>query len=379
MRAAVVENVQARLRARGGREERVAIEGNQLVLGEGERRRAVAIAELLGAWNLLPEDDRARRIEGALARARVPLLRKDDAKGRLITAWAAASVLGLLAIASVTWARGEAASADGRRQNIVPSAAPVPDASAVAALRRGTLCSAVRRRVLTGANFGIYDADGWIVEVWVAREDGKLGPDDPQIARLATPGGIASFDEELGKVAGTLTVGSLEPPPGSDATSRPGGALLSFGGGFAAAYVDPAHRARFVSLADRLYDASSAEMGAMWARCGELPWHDLGAWFRGTDTGAAVGAMLFTSGRYGEGGAVNATAASGAANTLGALVTRSRQVVDARAIEIGVTDLGGKVQTVKGAGTTIIFPLAGYTLASRSSRELAALLDRARP
>jgi hypothetical protein len=214
--------------------------------------------------------------------------------------------------------------------------------------------------------------------VWVAREDGNLRPTDPQLARLTTREGLAAFDADIAKLTGTVTLSELGPPPGADATARPGGALVTLGGGYAQAFVDPMVRPRFLAFADRVYDATAADMGALWARCGELPWHDLGAWFRGTDVGAAVGAMLFTAGRYGEGGAVNATAASGAANTLGALVTRSRDVLDERAIEVGISDLGGKVTTFKGAGTTVTFPLAGYTLAARSSRELAAILDRSR-
>jgi hypothetical protein len=161
-RAEVVESFQARLRARGGREEKVDLEDTLLVLGEGERRRTVPIAELLGAWNLLPPEDRTRRIDAALARGRVPARRASEARGRLITAWLGAAVLCLLALASVTWARGEAVSAEQRRKER-EAPPPPPDPSAVAATRRDTLCSAVRRRVLTGANFGPYDADGWVV------------------------------------------------------------------------------------------------------------------------------------------------------------------------------------------------------------------------
>jgi hypothetical protein len=97
------------------------------------------------------------------------------------------------------------------------------------------------------------------------------------------------------------------------------------------------------------------------------------------DRGAAAGALMFGSGRYGEGGAVHATSPSGAHNTLGALVTRARAAVDDRVLETAVTDLGARAQTLQGAGTTITFPLAAHTLATRSSRELATLVDRAAP
>ena len=298
----------------------------------------------------------------------------------MVVAWSVASLLVLGAVASMAWARGEVVSAgDRRRARAAPPPAPAGESSAVAVSRREAVCSGVRKRVLSGASFGPYDAEGWVVELWLAREDGKLGPEHPQLAAIDDPGGLARLDAELAALRGTVAVGELAPPPGSDPTARPGGALVSLRGGFATAFVDPALRARFPALADRLYDATGAQLGGMWARCGDLPWHDLGAWFRGVDRGAAAGALMFASGRYGEGGAVHATAPSGAHNTLGALVTRARAAVDERAIELAVTDLGARAQTVSGAGTTFTFPLAGYTLATRSSRELASVIDRAAP
>lgn len=379
--AAIIESVRQRLRASGSPPVKVAIAGTVLVLGTGDERREIPIAELLGAWNLLPPDDRARRIAALLGRA-APDARftAPAARSRLVLAWTAALLLALGAIASVAWARSEAASAaDRRRAREAPPPAPAGEPPAAASSRREAVCAGVRRRVLAGASFGPYDAEGWVVELWLAREDGRLGPDHPQLARVDEEGGLARFDAELAALRGTVTVGELAPPPGSEPTARPGGALVSLRGALATAFVDPGQRARFPALADRLYDATGAELGGLWARCGELPWHDLGAWFRGVDRGAAAGALLFASGRYGEGGAVHASSPSGAANTLGALVTRSRAVVDERALEIAVIDLGGRAQTLPGAGTTITFPLAAYTLATRSSRELAALLDRGAP
>jgi serine/threonine-protein kinase len=380
--AAVIESVRARLRARGSPPVKVVVEGSTLVIGAGEGRRAIPIAELLGAWNLLPPEDRARRIDALLARSgrAAGSAASSPAAARLVVAWSAALLLALGAIASVAWARGEAVSAAGRRQarEARPPSAP-DEAPSAAASRREAICAGVRRRVLAGASFGPYDAEGWVVELWLAREDGKLGPDHAQLASIDEEGGLARFDPELARLRGTITVGELAPPPASVRAARPGGALVSMHGALATAFVDPSMRARFPALADRLYDATGAELGGLWARCGDLPWHDLGAWFRGVDPGAAAGALLFGSGRYGEGGAVHPTAPSGAANTLGALVTRSRAVVDERALELGVVDLGGKVQTLRGAGTTITFPLAAYTLATRSSREIAALVDRGAP
>lgn len=379
---AVIESVRARLRASGAAPVRVTVEGTTLVLGTGDERRTIPIAELLGAWNLLPPEDRAKRIDAVLGRgARPPRApAASAARGRVVVAWSVASLLVLGAIASVAWARAEVIGAGERkRAREAPPPTPIAESSAVAVSRREAVCSGVRRRVLSGATFGPYDAEGWVVEIWLAREDGKLGPDHPQLAGLDEPRDLARFDADLAALRGTVTVGELGPPPGADRTSRPGGALIALRGTFATAFVDPSLRARFPALADRLYDASGAELGGLWARCGDLPWHDLGAWFRGVDRGAAVGALMFASGRYGEGGAVHATSPSGANNTLGALVTRARAAVDDRTMEMAVTDLGARAQTLQGAGTTITFPLAGYTLATRSSRELATLVDRAAP
>ncbi len=77
-----------------------------------------------------------------------------------------------------------------------------------------------------------------------------------------------------------------------------------FSGGYARAYFDPAHRARFVALGDRMADAAAAAMGALYARA-HLPYHDAGAWFRGSDPATAATALVYASGLFAEMSAVD--------------------------------------------------------------------------
>lgn len=380
-RRSVIENARDILAARGRDEDGVEIEGNDLVVTTREARKRAPLGELAGAWHVLPPNDRDRRLGNILATIGAPPRKPAASPGaqqRLVIGWAIAAVLALMALASVAWARSEAVAAwERRKQRQAATDAPAPDTTERAAERHQTVCTGVRKRVLGGAALGPYESEGWVIEIWLGREDGALTPANAELAKLAAAKAIPQeLDPTLAAIKGEIAITSLPLPPGAPATAQAGGAVVEMRGGYAAAYLDPIQRARFVALADRLYDSTGAELGALWGRCGELPWHDLGAWYRGTDRGAAAGTLLFMSGRYSDSGAVPATARDGSANTLGAFVTRARVGVDDRVLAVAVEDVGGKIYATKGVGTTISFPVGGYTLATRSSRELIALLDR---
>ncbi len=379
VRKALLEATRSALRARGASVAYVEVDGDTLIVGRGAERQTTAVGDLAAAWNLLPPEDRQRRLEAAVDRALAGTIVTRVPRERVIGAWLAAAVLSMVALGSVTWASAEVGRAAERRKLREQPPAPAPESAASAASRKQAVCAGVRKRVVSGAPFGPYDAEGWIVEIWLGREDGSLGPADPAFGPLASgavkPEALTGPSVERGDVS----VMPPEPPPGGDATTAPGGALIQLRGGYASAFVDPAHRPRFVSFANTIFQESKAQLGAMWARCGELPWHDLGAWYRGPDRGGAAGVMLFQAGRYGDAGAVYPTAPGGAANNLGGLMGRSRRGVDEAAMRQGILELGGKVDAPPAGGVTITFPLAGYTLATSASRSLAAHIDRAAP
>jgi len=367
--------------ARGSDGDAVAVEGRDLVVTSPTGRRIAPLGELADGWHVLPPNDRARRLAALVGTVASPggrtVALAASGNQRLIVGWAIAATLAMFAVASVAWARGEALAAGERRRARAAPTAPEPDSSAVAAKRHQAVCTGVRKRVVGGAPFGPYESEGWMVEIWLGREDGALTPAHPQLAPLAAAKRVpADLDAGLAAIEGELTIAPLPPPPGGAETSRAGGAVIQLQGAYAAAYLDPVQRSRFLGLADRLYDSTSADLGAMWGRCGELPWHDLGAWYRGSDRGAAAGTMLFMAGRYSDSGAVPASSRDGSANTLAAFVTRARIGADDRAVGLAIQDVGGKVVGTKVGATTITFPLGGYTLATRASRELVAILDR---
>jgi hypothetical protein len=380
-RRSVIANARDVLAARGQSDASVEVDGRDIVVTSPTARRRAPLGELANAWHVLPPNDRDRRLRDLLSVV-APDTRRDaigsSAGSRVIVAWAVAGTLALLALASVFWVRGEAAAfGERRRLRAEASATPAPDSSARIAQRRQAVCSGVRKRVMGGAPFGPYDTEGWVVELWLGREDGGLTPEHPELQKLVAARGIpADLDDLLAKVTGDLEVSELPPPPGATATTRPGGATISMFGGYAEPYLDPVNRARFLALADRLYDATGAQMGALWGRCGQLAFHDLGGWYRGADRGAAVGAMLFMSGRYNDGGAVPSSAHDGSTNTLLALVQRARSGIDDRGLVSAIAEVGGKVDPTKGTSTSITFPVGGYTLATRASRNLNELIDR---
>lgn len=379
-RRSIIRSAREILAARGSPVEGVELDGDELVVTSLQQRRRAPLGELARAWHVLPAGDRSRRLAVVVENVAPPtgptLAKRGIRAPGNVVAWAVAATLVLFAIATAAWARSEVIAA-GARRRARETVEPPPDSSAHVAQRQQAVCTGVRKRVTQGAGFGPYDSAGWVVEIWLGREDGALTPASAQLATLADAKRVpADLDAGLAAIEGELVVTELPVPPGATESARAGGALIQLHGAYAAAYLDPVQRARFVALADRLYDSTGANLGALWGRCGELPWHDLGAWYRGSDRGAAAGAMLFMSGRYSDSGAVPATARDGSANTLGAFVTRARASADDRALALAIEDVGGKIAMPTGRGATIAFPLGGYTLATRASRELMALLDR---
>ncbi len=159
---------------------------------------------------------------------------------------------------------------------------------------------------------GPFELAGWVAELWLAMPRGAAaaevaaGAGEPP-ALTAESVGLGALIAQGKLTAGAdtdlaaITDGVVEIVPGFDAEEvrrSPSWRAITarFSGGYARAYFDPAHRARFVALGDRMADAAAAALGALYARCAHLPYHDAGAWFRGSDPAAAATALVYSSG-----------------------------------------------------------------------------------
>jgi serine/threonine-protein kinase len=336
-------------------------------------------------WPLLPPEMRerrvaelARRLSNAVREAPGPSSRNrsgDPAASssplRTVAIIAAAAVV-LIGAGAFGYRRiFSSSSATGER--VGPANQPIETVQQADA-RHARLCDAVRKRVYAGASVGPFEIDGWVAEIWVASsrpgadlrghaafdgwiKNGKLLPDaDATLA--AIPDGTAEIAE--GQSA-------------EDASKSPAwkSVTLRLGGKYASALFDPQVRPRMIAFADRVAETTSAEMGAMYGRCAHVPYHDVGAWFRGTDSGAAGAALLYRIGFFAELAVVNRTqvAALGPSELDGLRASVSKVNPDTLLALLGSS--GGTVTTSPSGAVTIAFSVAAGARAIGASRNLA--------
>lgn len=307
----------------------------------GEQHPVVAIdlGEWVDQWNLLPPEMAERRAEAAATRL-VTALREVRGQPPITaprTRVVSLGGLGVLIVGAVIAWGLHASGFFGRAPQAAPSASAgplVPAEPDGARARRA--CEAARQRLYAGAEMGI-DAEGWIVELWLARGDvGIVAP--------------------LTEAAGALPESAVVEAAGEAA------AVVRFSGDAAHRFFARDGRDRLVAIAERLAAETSASQGALYARCAHLATHDVGAWYFGRDDAALVAALWQTAGAHAENRAVDLAAlapldekAAGAARQLPSLLR----------------GVGGRREE-REAGVALRFPLGGPTRAAELSRQLAA-------
>lgn len=238
------------------------------------------------------------------------------------------------------------------------------------------VCEAARKRVYSGASISALDTEGWVAELWVA---GKKPAAEGALAPLIADGRIsAAADAELG----ALTGARVEVVPGFPAGEEarfPGwsATTLRMSGRYMTAFLDPGLRPRLLAVAERVADATGAELGALYGRCAHLPYRELGTWFRGADASAAATALVYALGLFVEQPAVNRKALDGlgGATPLDALrAAGATGKLDAEGLATLTGAEGGSLTAGKGGAVTLTFPLGGPTRATRASRIVARKL-----
>jgi serine/threonine-protein kinase len=366
---------------------RVELEGRLLTLHGHGPATSIEAGPAAEQWPLLPPDmqrrkalDLARRMAEA---HRVAQRRSSSGPlgegGESLIPWAA---LGKAVGAALVFA----AVAIGAREyvksrNQVPLPPPVPvETPEQAARRLDTACRAVRERIYSGATIGPFDTTGWVVELWLASRPGPAASADAGASpnRPVTRDSMASavesgrlaprLDEALAGLAdGTLAFGEGAIPPSSAAWT---GVTLRFGGTYSRAFFEPEQRTRFLAVADRLFESSGADLGALYARCSGGAVHDVGAWFRGRDPGAAATALLWGVGMFAERPQISRSAL-GASEIDGLRAAATTPKLDAAMLKAVVGVQGGSLTAAPGS-VTLAFPLGGPVRAIGASRAVAA-------
>lgn len=233
-------------------------------------------------------------------------------------------------------------------------------------------CEASRKRLQNGADVGPLDTYGWAVEIWLARMDApELEPADPSLAKLRAPDGaldpsfgLALPKEDYGEVAFET---APSPPPYK---GKEPGVVVRLSGGYAAAFFAGGTRPSFLKLADTAYESSGATIGALYARCAHLPYHDVGAWFRAKDPQSAADVIGYQMSGFAEAPWVARTVFSpvGDGGSSFESYRRRRAQVDPKAMDEQVRLLEGSEDQASGGGVTILFPANDPLRASSMAR-----------
>ena len=372
----------------------MGVEGTLLLAGRSIELHAegapvsIDIDLILNQWPLLPEDLRrrkadeiARRLNGAY-RASLEVERRggrgrEGRPGNARNALPGGRILGALAgLFGLLAAIGLARILVPRLRGLDKVESSVPTESDVARGERlARACDAVRDRLYKGASFGPFALEGWTVELWLARSDGRGAPlrEQPALGALVAGGKLApAADAELTRIID----GTAEITDGFDADAAQrspawSAATVVFREGYARAFLEEESRPRFLALADRIATAAGADYAALYARCAHLRTHDVGAWFRGPDLAGAAAVMVYQIGLFAEAPVIDkgalATLRGPAGGELDALHKTAAGVEEAVPRLVGSS--GGAVTT--GHPATLVFPLAAPVRPLAATRALA--------
>lgn len=340
---------------------------------------AIELGDWVGQWNLLPDDVKAERVRKAAVRlinalnasqGRAAPLAAAEVKARfkrIATAVIAIFTLGLV----VVWLHragffGIDETAAAASSGPVATSPP-PEDEAARAERIARVCDAARQRMYQGGSLGM-DIDGWVVELWLARDAEGLAT-DPALVSLVAAGVVA----DVGAKGPTkLTVHADDTELGLATV------VLRFDDGYVPPFFSTDGRERFLTLAERIADDVGALHAGLYARCAHLETaRDVGAWYRGVDDNGAMLSLLYASGRYANPPAFNV--AKYADDDLLSVLRKRVAALDVTARDAILRKRGGRPHqhdTDAGRhGVSLRFPLGGPTRAAQASRDIAGELD----
>ncbi len=368
---------------------RLALEGRLLTLHGNGPPTSIDSGPALEQWPLLPPDmqrrkalDLARRVAEAhrIAQQRSSA-RPLGGGGESLIPWATLGKATGGLVVAVAVAAGARAYVDSRKEAALPPPAPA-ETPAQQERRLDTACRAVRERIYSGSTIGPYDTTGWVVELWLASRPGPLpgadagAPSSKPVTRESVAQSIDAgrlsprLDDALGGLTdGTLAIDEAAIPAASAAWT---GVTLRFGGAYSRAFFEPEPRTRFLAVADRLFESSGADLGALYARCAGGAVHDVGAWFRGRDAGGAATALLWGVGLFAERPQISRSLL-GPAELDGLRAAALTARLDAVTLKGLVGAQGGSLVAAPGA-VTLAFPLGGPVRAASASRAVAATI-----
>ncbi len=389
----------------GGIQGTVTLTGRTMTLRSSGAPVEIDAAFLVEQWPLLPEDlrerkatDVAARLGDALRAAKagtpapaaapaparyVPSVRPTGAPARgprkpvVLPVGTVLLVAGLAASGWWFWTRARPMGTADSGASGATATAAAPETEDQ---RRARVCEVARKRVLETRSLAGLDAQVWLTELWLATS--KPGDDMARskgIADLvdqATHKLTATADPDLAALAeAQVELAADESAPRTGVPWR--GVHVRFKGGYVSAFFETAGREKLHRVAQKLADATGAEMGALYARCAHLRYHDVGAWFRGATPPLAASALVYSMGFFSERRLTNHDPSAPPTTTDLASLTVALAKVEKGTFETAVREVGGTYAPgLREAPTVISFPLGGPTLAGRAAGSLATSAGR---
>ena len=236
------------------------------------------------------------------------------------------------------------------------------------AARAARSCETARYKVQSGGAIGPDDAEGWVVEIFLARAGGAAPITlPPMSALMATSRLPAELDAPLGaRGGGPVTV--VDGPSSPDPALHPGwpSVTVRLGERYAAAYFDSTTRTHVVAIAAHLAEAIAADAAVLYARCAHLSFLDATGWVRGRDPATAGAALLWTIATQPD--------SVGKAGPRLDLLRQQVARLDGSAVLAAVGSAGGTAGT--GTPMELRFPPAQPLAASSAARALAERLKK---
>lgn len=303
--AEIQQLVEAAL-ARHGTAGTVQVNGDQIVLSGSGPSVSTHIAHLLVEWQQLPFPERQRKCSGVardLSRQRRPVPAARPSRPRRSFGLLVVAGLGLGA-AALYW-KSEARLQPSARAAPAPAMSVLERAEQERRERAARVCNATRTRIARGATVGPTDAEGWVVELALARDGPRTAweslvgfvsdAETPAGGRVAWAG-APELSDLVG--AGTRVAVHERHWPGS--TRSFDELVLTFSGEYVLSYFRERERIRLIRFAHALAEHEQASLGALYGRCADGTAHHMGAWFLGTSPGAATAALLYYMGAHSE-------------------------------------------------------------------------------
>ncbi len=235
-----------------------------------------------------------------------------------------------------------------------PASVGVPDPQA---------CEALRRRVRGGGQALGLSRDGWVAELWLRPREGQT-IDAATLDLLALRGPDPASRSEIDSLS---------------ARDRPTneGVIIRLAGPVVSQAFELEGAGRLSKAADRVFEASKAQAGALYLRCAHLPVHDVGLWFRGRDLPTAASSVLFALGAFADVAMIRPDLLYPPGSTPGPSLfedlDKRTRVGKVGELQAEIERYGGTVEAVDTGGVRITFSIDNGGSGMRTARVVADL------